>query len=418
MSSKLFHRITSTILALTALNVAVAPAAFAEEYFDAGVKLFNKKQFNQARPYFDKAVENAPWDSNAFYYQALTAQYCKDWKAAKDMWAKIIERFPGTPAATNATAVMKSLDPGYFKRAKAQDNGFNSPNASTSTSTGATASAGASAKAGSKEDEAEAAINAVEFNAPAQARVPITRSDNHVLVDVSVNNRTVKMDFNGSTTCLTPKDATTLGVTNPDRTPVKVGKRAPVSMRLGDISTRNFPILVEDGERSRLGDDFFRKFTYQLDPTVLVVTKKLGGGGGGGRTAYDVPFKRQGKDMVIDVTVNGRRVSMIFDQEGGQCIVPRKRAREFGLDVQEQSEMVGYGVGTDREKGPMRGEAGFGEVKTNTVAEAKVNVGPVSGQVVTFTVDENAKDAKIGSSAFGSWKYSVDQGAGLIRFNR
>lgn len=404
MSTKTVHRITSTLLALLALGAGLPNDAFAEEYLNQGIKLFNQKQYAQSRPYFDKAAENAPWDSNAFYYQALAAQYCRDWPAAKKLWAKVIEKFPGTPAASNAAQAMRALDPGYFTR---QQN-------SGTASAGGTAASGAPMAAGD-DDNAETLIAAVQYQAPAQARIPVNRADNRVILDAQINNRSTKVEFTGSTSVLTPKDAKALQVTMPDRTPVKVGKRVPVQIRLGDIVASAFPIMVEDGERSRIGDDFFRKFSYQLDPSFLVVTKK-NTSGGGGKTAYDVPFRKNGQDMYVEVTVNGRRVSMVFDPKGGETIVPAKRAREFGLDV-ETTEKVDQWDPL-KQSGPLRGEAGFGEVKVKSTAEAKINIGPVFGQLVTIKVDEKARDAKIGTDALGGWKFNVDPSANLIRFSR
>ncbi len=404
MSLNVTRKITSSLIALIVMSIVVAPEANADGYYDKGTQLFAKRQYAAARPYFDKAAENAPWDSNAFYYQALTAQYLKDWKSAKVLWAGIIDRFPGTPAAINATVAMKALDPGFFRRPRA--------------GAGATASAGTSSAstttAAAQPDNADAALANVQFTSPAQARIPITRTNDRVIVDAQVNNRALKIEFNGAQTALNLKDAAAMGIVNADRTPLKAGTRKPVPMRIGDIATASFPIAIEDIERSRIGDDFFRKFSYSLEPSVLVVTKKASSGGG--RTSYDVPFRKQGTDMLVEVTMNGRRCNMIFDQEGGECIVPRKRTKEFGLDVQESSAYDIYDA--EKQSGPLRGETGFGEVKTKQLAEAKMSLGPVANQVIQVRVDDTAKEAKIGGGALGGWKFSIDPGASLIRFSR
>lgn len=408
MSRKYVHRITSVVLSIIALGAGLPLTADAEEYLNQGIKLFNQKQYTASRPYFDKAAENAPWDSNAFYYQALAAQYCRDFNGAKKLWAKIIEKFPGTPAATNATQAMRSLDPAYFTRSKAAE--------STGTSTAASpkAAGGGPSGASTGDDDIETKLAAVQYQAPAQARIPVTRSDGRAVISGSVNGRSVSFDFSGSVTSLALKDARTAQITKADRTPVKAGERVAVTVRIGDINATAFPIMVDDSDKSKLGDDFFRKFTYQLDPAMLVVTKKLSGSGG--KTAYDVPFRKSGSDMMVDLTINGRRVTMLFDPAGGETVVPSKRAKEFGLDVETNTEIAKY----DREtqSGPQRGEAGWGEEKVKSTAEAKVCIGPVTNQVVTVKVDEKARQAKIGTDAFGGWKYTVDQGASMIRFSR
>jgi hypothetical protein len=412
MSTRTVHRIKSTLLSLLALGLVFPSGAFAEEYLNQGIKMFNQKQYAASRPYFDKAAENAPWDSNAFYYQALAAQYCRDWPAAKRLWAKVIEKFPGTPAASNATAAMKALDPNYFKRSTAGE----ATASRSSGGGGSTASSGSSSSSSSSDDDsnAETLIAAVQYQAPAQSRIPVSRSDVRVMLDAQINNRGVKVEFNGSSSILTPKDAKALAVTMPDRSAVKVGKRVPVTIRIGDVVANSFPIMVEEADRSRIGDDFFRKFSYQLDPNFLVVTKKITSGSS--KTAYDVPFRKSGSDMYVEVTINGRHVSMLFDPKGGETVVPAKRAREFGLDVESTEKMELYDA--QKQSGPMRGDAGFGEVKVQTTAEAKVNIGPVANQVISVKVDDKVRDAKIGTDAFGGWKFSVDPGASLIRFSR
>jgi hypothetical protein len=408
MSRRNVHRITSALLSILALSAGLPFAADAEEYLNQGIKLFNQKQYNASRPYFDKAAENAPWDSNAFYYQALAAQYCRDFGSAKKLWAKIIEKFPGTPAAANATQAMRALDPAYFTRPKAGESGGSS--ATASTSSGGSKSG---ASSGGGDDDIETKLAAVQYQAPAQSRIPLTRAEGRPVIAGSVNGRSVSFEFSGGTTSLSAKDARNSQITKPDRTPVKAGERVAVNVKIGDITASSFPILVDDSDKSKLGDDFFRKFTYQLDPQMLIVAKKESSGGG--KTAYDVPFRRSGKDMMVDLTINGRRVSMIFDPSS-ETVVPSKRVREFGLDVQTNTEMAMY----DREKGtgPMRGEAGFGEEKVKSTAEAKVCIGPVQNQLVTVHVDEKVQQPKIGTDALGGWKYTVDQGASLIRFSR
>lgn len=409
MSSKSLKRITSTCLGLLALSAVIAPAAFADEYYEKGLQLFQKKQYAASRPYFDKAAENAPWDSNAYYYQALTAQYCRDWKAAKTLWGRVIERFPGTAAAANATAVMKTLDPSYFRQKRTGSASQKFGDLGTPDAAPQAASASAAGDSG-----ANALLAAVQFTAPSQVRVPITRVDNRVMLDAQINNRSLKVEFNSSSSLITPKDAAGLGITNPDRTAVKAGTRVNVPMRVGDIATRSFPLLVDDAERSRIGDDFFRQFSYSLEPSVLVVTKKTGSSSA--RSNYDVPFRKQGDNMLVEVTVNGRRCTMVFEKDGSEFVVPKKRAREFGLAAEETSSMDMFDV--SKQSGPLRGEAGFGEVKTKSVAEAKVSIGPVANQPMQINVDDNAKDAKIGGSVFSGWKFSVDPGANLIRFNK
>lgn len=208
---------------------------------------------------------------------------------------------------------------------------------------------------------------------------------------------------------MSPKDAAALGIKG-----ATIGAKVLTTVKVGEISERNYPVTIDNVEKPRLGDDFLKQFTFTLDNNIMNVVKKAGGAA---RAGWDVPFRRQGKDMLVEAMVNGRRVSMIFDQGGGECVVPKNRVREFGLEANETSQLNMFNPNSNP-TGAVRGEAGFGETKTQVTAEGKVQIGPVITPGVRFKVDDTAKDAKLSSSAFGEWKYDVDLTANLLRFHR
>lgn len=380
-------------IAAFGLLIMVPHACFADQYYDEGVKRYTKKDFKGALQYFDKAVEIAPWDANAMYYQALTLQYLKNWKAATEVYRKLADRFPTTQAGSNAVAVLRRIDPGYFKKSN------------ESAALGGNASTGASSPSESSAPKGPP----VEVTAPNQCRIPITKTADANFLDGTINGRSTKFEFSGPETTISPKDAAALGIKG-----AAMGAKVLVTVKVGEISERNYQITIDNVEKPRLGDDFLKQFTFTLDNNVMNVVKKAGGAA---RAGWDVPFRRQGKEMLVEAMVNGRRVSMVFDQSGGECVVPKNRLREYGMEANESSQVNMFNP-TTNPTGAVRGEAGFGESKTQVTAEGKVQIGPVISPGVHFKVDDTAKDGKLSSSAFGEWKYDVDLAANLLRFHK
>src|SRR5215470_15489677 len=122
------------LIVVAGAMLASCPAK-ADQYFNAGVTYFNQKQYQKAVPYFEYALRNSPWDSNAYYYLALSYHYMGDTVRAKQMYRQVVERFGAQPAAALAAAALKKIDPNYQLRQ-------GMPGISASTSPGRAASAG------------------------------------------------------------------------------------------------------------------------------------------------------------------------------------------------------------------------------------------------------------------------------------
>ena len=385
------RKIVPVALLLSAMTVQIACA---DTYFDHGRMLFDKRQYNQALPYFHKAAEDSPWDSTSAYYEALCYHQMRDWAHAKACYKGIVEHFPGSPAYSNAMSALRQLDPVYVRQV---EQGTPAPTASASSSAGTDSSA-----------DTNALLAKVVVTAPSsEQRIPVVRQTSKCWLDVSIGGQTMKMDFNeGSSTTISPKDAKRMNLN------VANGK-ALTTVKVGQISESGFPVTVEETSEPKLGGDFFNQFSYRLEPSALIASKKASGSSGD--SSWDLPFTRKGNDMVVSFRCNGRQVRAILDTEGGECIVPRSRAKEFGLDVSDSQVMQGYyGPGTDP-NGPLRGQPGFGEIKQLSTAEGKVIIGP-SNTSVRFKIDDKAPEARITPSVFGSYKYHVDRQANKLTF--
>lgn len=381
-------RLGKTLPLVAVLAAISVQAVSADSYFDNGRSFFDKRQWAKALPYFHKAAEDSPWDSTAAYYEALCYHQLRDWGNAKKAYKGIVEHFPGSPAYSNAIAALKVLDPSFVNQ---HNNGTPAATLqSTSNDSGA---------------DAAALMAKVVVTAPGgETQIPVQRVTNKTWVDGSVNGRSFKFDFGGENTTISPKDAKAMGMA------VSSGK-AIGTVKVGQISESNFPVSVEETASPKLGNDFFNQFSYTLNPSSISATKKAGGASG---SSWDVPFSKSGKDMMINVLCNGRRVSVVFDPDGGENVVPKNRAREFGLEVNEGSTLNRYDADTNP-NGPLRGQPGWGEMKDVTAADGKVVVGPCSSQV-HFKIDDKATSARVTPSVFGGWRYQVDPAAQKLHF--
>lgn len=370
--------------------VLCVQAALADPYFDQGKKLYDKKQYGQALPYFHKSATDQPWDSTSAYYEALCYHMMGDYKNAATAYANVVEHFPGSAAYVNAAAALKVLDPGYFERHAQSTTASSSPSKSA---------------ASSSADDVDAMLANVTISAPNESKIPVQRALNKTSLTARVNGVSVPMEFAGDTTTISQQVAKAARLQ-------PVNGRAQVTVSAGEITESGFPIKI--GDSNRLGTDFLRKFSYRLGLSDISVTKS------GGAGAYNLAFQKTGNDLRVHLTINGRSVSnVILDLEGGENICPRNRTRELGLDVEDQS--VTNMRTLQNPDGALRGDPNFGQVKEISSAAAKVSaVGPVgTGQnTISFNIRDGAKDVRVSASAFPGWQADVDEANKVIHFTR
>ena len=95
---------------------AAAPA----NEMDAGIACFGKHDYRSALAHFTAALTADPNNCNALYYEAVTLHQLKEMKLAKQAYATVITRYPGTEAARNAQAALNYLNPTFLKQFQQQ----------------------------------------------------------------------------------------------------------------------------------------------------------------------------------------------------------------------------------------------------------------------------------------------------------
>ena len=131
-----------------------------------------------------------------------------------------------------------------------------------------------------------------------------------------------------------------------------------------------------------------------------------------------MPFRKKGSDYMIDLTVNGRSLSVAFDPASSDFVVPRKNAKQLGIEGSEESVLNAYNPATNP-NGPVRGEAGYGEVKKEASAEVNLKLGQIVKSGVKVKLDDDAAaTAKIGAGVFSDYQCTIDNQGNVIHFKR
>ena len=93
-------QLSCSLLGIGGIWALASTAVFADQYFDAGLKSFKVKNYTEAARYFEQSIKNAPWESNSFYYCALTYHYKGDFKSCQRDTPIVQHAFPELTPAT------------------------------------------------------------------------------------------------------------------------------------------------------------------------------------------------------------------------------------------------------------------------------------------------------------------------------
>jgi hypothetical protein len=378
-------------------------AAFAEKYYDAGLKFFKDKKYSEATRYFEQSIKEAPWDSNAFYYSALSYHYMGDFKKAAERYGDCIERFPGTPACSQATAALKAVDPQFFQRKK---------------TTQEKTTTGSSPKTTSSEDANPADKGTIEGQD--QTRLFFRMSDKDKVVDVRVNGRTTRAIFDpaGEGTSFSRDQLNAIGV--------RLDKNATEfkgEIALGGIVRKNFPIVVEDtGLPARIGSSFLDAFSVDVNEAGKTIDLKRRSAKTTTTTAAaaGVGFTREGKSLVVGAEINGHGTQMIFDPDGSGITLTTQQAKSVGIRF-EDAEVEHKNPA----ELPQRGEAGFVSPEERGPAAKLVSFrmkfGPIERLEVSGKVAEQGPKKPTFGPDFISgagYKFDIDYKANRIYLTR
>ncbi len=385
-----------------------SPAGLADAYYDQGVALYNKRNFKGAAPYFEYAVRSTPSDSNAYYYAALTYQQLNDWPRAKQMYRQLVEKFPDSQAGGLARSVLQKYDPDFMKRIGAQAS-------SSSISSSASAFIGLIQSGSSRSADFD--------QLPNEGKIYFQRVGNSQHIEADINSRKITMVFDtGAEQCVFGKNhLRDLGITPPAGPPVGqsygVGSSAAVgtwpmqvTLKVGNIERRNFNVVIQDVMPTEplLGQSFFKDFLCTTDPGAKTISfRKRGTGGSAAASNYDVPFRREGNEMVVNVLVNGKSCPMYFDTGADNIAFTYSQVKNLALDIPDDAQ-VGQSIGIG------------GATRSFHFSVDRMKMGPIEKSNVEVSVVENASMPKplLGQNFYRDWQFTVDSERNVIHFLR
>jgi clan AA aspartic protease (TIGR02281 family) len=391
--SRWLLRILTTTLAVlitfgTSFSGAVALAA--DDDLSEGVRLYGEKSFKDAIGHL-KRVSDKTNKPTALYYQALCLQGLGDSTASVQLFHRIKDTYPATREGQMVTA--------YFSNV----GGARAP---------------ASVPVRQVATTQTVSSSAMGDHLPDSCTVPFHREiSNHMFVNVLINGRPAKVIFDtGASTCLFGKQQlSNIGV-NYDVTgkgqAMGVGSgvvnfdRANLRITLGDITkTINTAVAPSMNTESLLGQDFFSDFRYDVDSSAGVIHfQKKGSRSYEAMDTINIPFRTQGREMLVTARVNGRDCEMIFDTGAHNNIFPIAIWQRLGLQIPSDAhQTMAGGVG-----GMARGFS-FNADRIELGAVMKTNV-PV------MVIESGLPYPLLGQEFFKDKRFSIDNDSSVIKF--
>ena len=412
----MFNRLLSIAVLLF---VICQSAVWASGDMDAGIASFGKHDYRAALTHFTAALKADPNDCDALYYEAITLHKLNEMNLAKQAYATIILRYPGTQAARNSQAALNYLNPAYLKKfqqqvASASDGSVSMPRRSNVAGYGASSESATSLS-----------------NLPDQVRIPYRKQGNNLVINAFINNHPLEMYFDSGAelTVVRKSQLGSLGLRDPRGAPTGqtygVGDGGAqgtwmikTDIKVGQIEHSNFPIAVQEDAGNMgpsyplLGETFFRGFSYKVMPIDesqgSIFFQKKGANSSIAQDSGTIPYKDLGTDMIVTVQVNGRTVPMIFDTGAeGCCFTWHQWVNEMKMSVPEDA--------TDARNSGIAGSTRSKHFNVDTM-----RLGSITKHDVPIDVIENSNIPYplLGNSFFGDLHIDVDNSSHLIRVRR
>lgn len=391
------------------------PRAHADAYYDQGVALYNQRNYKAAAPYFDYLVRNSSRESNVYYYSALNYQQLGDWPRAKQMYRILVERFPDSEAGRLASSVLLKYDPDFMKKMASVGRG---------SASGSSSQSGASRGGVTYARRAPGGYTGTADYArlPRESTISFQRKGNSQHVEGYVNGQSIEMVFDtGASSCVFGKNhLQEIGVKLPSGPPtgqsVGVGSSTPVgtwempvTFRVGNMELHNFVISVQEylPTEPLLGQTFFQNFEVSTDTVGNTITfrKREATARFEKNDRNNVPFRKYGNNLIVNVKVNGQPCAMYFDTGADGVSFTLGQLRKLGMEIPDDAE-VGQSSGIG------------GATKSFHFTVHDMELGPIFKENVEVSVVEDAhmQFPLLGQTFFKEAEYSIDYNHNVIHF--
>ncbi|HEY9678225.1 MAG TPA: retropepsin-like aspartic protease [Drouetiella sp.] len=419
LSSDFRVKLFAVTLATGLLGFCGQHALADDGYFRAGVQAYAKRDYKKAYSYFMASAKGNPYDIENIYYQALTLQQLHNNKAAIKLYASLVSNFSYSQPGKLAANALSRLDPEYYRQLTSKGGAAKA----TSAGSRSTISSASSSEA----------LSPDFASLPNDVRIPYIRENGLLAVDASVNNRPMKMLFDtGAESCSFGKnhlkDAFLSGPSG-KATGVSIGVgssagvdtwQMPVTLKVGPIERRNFEISVQDQMNNKplLGQTFFKDYQFTIEKSndesgsIHFIKKSAGISRvsalpSSSRDNYAVPFTRSGRNLLVNVEVNGKQMPMFFDTGASSVAFTADQLKRANINIPDDAQTsVTSGIG--------------GDTPTQNFAVQRIKMGPIekSNFMVSCVGAAQMPYPLLGQSFFGEWQYTIDNANSVIRFVR
>ncbi|MBS1995381.1 MAG: retroviral-like aspartic protease family protein [Cyanobacteria bacterium SZAS LIN-2] len=375
---------------------------------DTAMNQFKAKQYGLAAESFRKAIATDRANSTLYYYYALSLHYNNNVPGAMAIYNQIMQYFPGTDAAARAQMAMGSFGQAPARRSSA-------PSGSQSTM---------SSMPSGEENPFAPSTDAL----PNEAKLYFRNEGPHLIVEARFNNRPIEAIFDtGAEGIVIGKNQLRqLGLSLPQGRPIGKSQGVgdggpqdnwvmPMNVSVGSMERKNVAVMVQEDLPTMplLGQTFYRGMAYSIDNSAKCISFVKQGARRGSiyddpsKAADAVPYTREGNEMVVNVSVNGRQIPMYFDTGAASVMLTAEHARSIGLTVPEDAP--GYRGG---------GVAGNSYGKIVTVDSVKM--GPIEKRNFEVHVDavSSVPHPLLGQSFFGDCRYQIDEQHHVIHIRR
>lgn len=398
-----------TVTTMTALLFSAGRPAMGSSYQE-GVSLYNKGKFQEALSVFDQVAKSGHEDGNLVYYSGLCYHQLRDFKQAKACYQKVLQSYPTSSVKTQAQTALSA-----FYR---------------SGGSGSSGSAAASSSGGGRyvDDDEDGRIDL--SRCPQQSRVYYKNEEGSAgisfMVQVAVNGRPIEMVFDtGASSIVFGKNhLAQLGIApppagkKPDFYSSGVGSSSKIpcwqmyaDIKVGEMIIPKCPISVMESLPTDplLGQTFFKHFAYTIDygSKSIVLTRKDAATASSARTGQSVPFVREGNEMVVQATINGKPYEMYFDTGAMGCTFTVTDLKRLGIEIPDDAEAsLHIGVG--------------GTTKGVNFPLSSIKLGPIEKRNMEISVVESARMGRplLGQTFYAGWQCTVDNEKCTINFLR
>lgn len=409
------HSVAVLMAALSALGFygSQDSRAVSDPAYNEGVKLYSGKNYRAAAVQFEQALKTSPNNPDVIYYCALCHQLSNNRVRAKQLFEFLVSRFPTSRVAPSAQTALRQLSTLSQPVGREPERAFNPFQRRRS---------GGQMQVGSA---TRPSLDADLAQVPDEVRIPFEKHGDDIIIQVSVNNRTVPfiLDTGAATVVMGQNHLQAWGIVKGEAQNkfavggvgdgAATGWMQNLDLKVGPIYRRDFPCMIQDNLPTDplLGQTFLRSFNVSIDDAAKTVTLAKKSGSAAARVAHrtyfahEIPFTRNaGGHMLVDVLVNGRKTKMIFDTGAEGTCFTTADCRELGIQIPSDArQSISNGV--------------LGSSKTYNFPIDRMQVGKIVNENFMISAIESNKSIKLlGMSFYGRMKYAIDTNKNVIVF--